>query len=60
MKKARLDSNFIHFHYREMLDNERLLNDVGVSPFECGSTSMPPIPKGGLLVRVSVVIVKKN
>jgi len=60
MKKARLDSNIIHFHYREMLDNERLLNDVGVSPFECGSTSMPPIPKGGLLVRVSVIIENNN
>lgn len=37
-----------------MLDNERLLNDVGVSPgFEFGSSSMPPIPKGGLLVRVA-------
>jgi hypothetical protein len=60
MKKARLDSNVIHFHYREMLDNERLLNDVGVSPLECGSTSMPQIPKGGLLVRVSVVIKNDN
>ena len=44
----------------EMLDNERLLNDVGVSPLECGSTSMPQIPKGGLLVRVSVVIKNDN
>ena len=43
-----------------MLDNERLLNDVGVSPLECGSTSMPQIPKGGLLVRVSVVIKNDN
>ncbi|XP_076116415.1 quinone oxidoreductase-like protein 2 isoform X1 [Mytilus galloprovincialis] len=48
-----LDFRYLIPRRRKMLDNERLLNDVGVSPFECGSTSMPPIPKGGLLVRVA-------